>query len=80
MTPKTVSTILAAITEHARALRAVGVVHVELNGIKIDLAPDNSGETRNQSTVEPDALNDPLTYGLPPGVRVPGYIMSHDDE
>jgi hypothetical protein len=73
--------LLALIAAKAPELRKAGVKAVTLDGdgFRVELAP-HVDETPAPSTkangdvVEPaDPWNDPSTYGLPPGAKVPGF-------
>jgi hypothetical protein len=76
---------LYAIAEAARALRAAGVLRLEVDGLKLELAAPEATPTASESHIdalpysplpdlsdEVDALNDPATFGRRDG-KVPGF-------
>lgn len=70
---------LALIADKAPALRKAGVTELVLDGVSVRLAPYVDPETQAQAPTQPqtredlDPLDDPETFGLPPGAPVPGF-------
>jgi hypothetical protein len=72
--------LLALIAAKAPELRKAGVTAVTLDGegFRVELARyvDDAAPPvpKHDEIVEPeDPWNDPTTYGLPPGAKVPGF-------
>lgn len=67
------------IVEFARALREAGAVYVKLpDGLELTLAAKQEplviqGEKRYVEPEPTDPMEDPVTYGLPPGSQIPGF-------
>lgn len=83
----TPAALLDLLVSKAKGLRDAGILRVELEGCKFDLAPADVAvpEVRRIPAdevpipTEPDAMNDPATYGTTG--RVPGFTRrSRDDE
>lgn len=82
MTEKpTPAELLDLLASKAKVLRSVGVLRVELDGCKFELAPDDEPVQFRPSGPAPDEvpvpdesypLDDPMTYGLRGG-KVPGF-------
>ena len=74
--------LLQLLIDKARALRAAGVTHVELEGLAFDLAPaelEMAEVVPEERLEELDPLNDPATYGRLDG-RVPGFPRQPRDD
>lgn len=84
----TAAEVLDLIVERSPALRAAGVMELELAGFKVKLTPHVSegpiviqGPERELS-----AMDDPKTFGLAEGAPVPGFAAlrhrgkKHEDE
>lgn len=73
---------LELIIEKAPQLRSAGVTSVELDGVCVELAPQEPDypqvawkgfQESEEETAHP--LNDPSTYGLRDGSQLPGYSL-----
>jgi len=74
------SDLLTLIAQKAPELRKAGVKAITLDGegFRVELAPHVEETTQQAAKQEevvepPDPWNDPQTYGLPPGAKVPGF-------
>lgn len=69
---------LALIADKAVELRKAGVTEFTLDGLSVRLAPymepeQPQAQAQQAEHDDVDALDDPSTYGLPPGAPVPGF-------
>lgn len=86
MTPPTPAELLDLLVERADRLRAAGVLRLELEGLKVELAPAAptiDPNKRRDAEPEPaeddvDPFRDPATFGLRAGV--PGFTRPKDDD
>lgn len=79
----TVSTIalpdlVKLLKEEAPALRKAGVLKLTYADVIVELASDDGPVEQQSRDIEidedpEDPLDDPRTYGLPPGAEVPGF-------
>lgn len=87
-TPADLAESLTTIREHVLKLRESGVhvsaIHVDSGLVKMTLESLDVGTApRTRDTVEDDpndAMQDPASYGLPPGSRVPGFDRPTRDD
>lgn len=70
------------IVEAAPGLRQAGVTEIQLEGLAVKLAPhvDESVVAHQQAPAPAplSLLDDPESYGLPPGSPVPGFAALRD--
>lgn len=79
----TAAQLLELLADKASALRAAGVRRVELEGLKFEIAAPEMVPTQvgaNEEADEHDVMNDPATYGLAPGSRLPGFTRRPREE
>lgn len=75
----TVDDFLTMLETRAPALRTAGVLELAIGDLRVVLAPQapqiaEAPVARVAVDDEPaSAADDPLTYGLPPGAKVPGF-------
>jgi len=60
---------LTILLKHLPALQAEGVTALAIDGLQVTLRPKPLPEAPAQE--EPPAGRDPLTFGLPPGTKMP---------
>jgi hypothetical protein len=60
---------LAILLKHLPALRNEGVLRLKIDGIELELRPLMVEEPPKAE--EPPAKRDPVTFGLPPGTKMP---------
>ena len=60
---------LAILLKHLPALRNEGVLRLKIDGIELELRPLMAEEPPKAE--EPPAKRDPVTFGLPPGTKMP---------
>lgn len=65
---------LELIAAHAPKLRKAGVIEVDVDGVRVKLAPDvGESDMKGDTESEPDSIwDDPSLYGRNPGRPVPG--------
>lgn len=75
MADQPLAEVLALLVERAPALREAGVLELEHGSLKVRLAPhvDTSVSADPGPREELPPLEDPESYGLPPGSPVPGF-------
>lgn len=61
---------LAVLLKHLPALRAEGVFTLKVDGIEVQLRPV-AAQDDGKPPEEPPAGRDPVTFGLPPGTKLP---------
>ncbi len=69
------ATALTLIGDHAARLREQGVLELTVDGVTVKLAPSQPNVVMvDKPAVTPpvDPLNDPATFGLAPGSKLPG--------
>jgi hypothetical protein len=67
---------LAILLKHLPALQAQGVYSIKIDGIEVHLRGMPQAETSPPQ--ELPAGRDPVTYGLPPGVKMPSLRDRRD--
>jgi hypothetical protein len=75
----TADEFLTSLLERAPAMRSAGILEFACDGFHVKLAPADEkpgemvplGKVVDEAPVS--AADDPLTYGLPPGSKVPGF-------
>lgn len=76
--------LLSLIADKALELRKAGITRFALDGLSVELAPYVEPEPQLVPTqASPareslDPLDDPETFGLPPGSPVPGFAALRD--
>lgn len=85
MSNPTPAELLDLIADRAPALRRAGVTELELDGFSIKLAPHEPEQIQHEATESEQSparpqslLDDPESYGLPPGSQVPGFAALRD--
>jgi hypothetical protein len=76
----TLSELVEILKKDAPKLREAGVLKFSCADVTVELATyvppipaDMQGDEDDEQTVFADPLEDPTTYGLPPGSAVPGF-------
>jgi len=80
VTDQDLDKILAVVIARAPALRSAGVMRLSADGVAFELgmtaAELAAAAQPAKEDVGPGGLDDPATYGLAPGSRVPGFDLS----
>jgi hypothetical protein len=75
--------LLTLLEERAPRLRAAGVLEIDVRGLRARLAPPDPPPLKKEK-IEPEVrlnpLDDPRTYGLPPGAKLPGIAWDPSQE
>jgi hypothetical protein len=69
--------LLTKLEQHGPKLREAGVTAFSVGDVHVELArhepPLGDRDDGDEDPDDPDPLNDPTTYGLRPGARLPGF-------